>query len=120
MTHISHTSCLSMISSENRFPLFGIMLWLGACSAAASVRQDLRHLLNLRLVVPFAVRREDVADEEISDVQAVDGARQRLDVDVLANDAGRLPLREPVDHRAPDMRPPNAHDRVAQLLVLRD
>src|SRR5262245_56430012 len=88
-------------------------------NAAGAMRKDFRHLLDLGHLIPFTSQRDNVADADISHIQAVNDTRQGLDIDLLANDAIALPSPEPLHPRAPDMLAPKPGDRLSELIVLR-
>src|SRR4029450_11670237 len=84
------------------------------------MHQQVGHLTDLVLIVPGRIGLESVANEEVAQVDAVDGARQAVDIDVCTPLALALHGAQAVAHRTPDALAPDRLDAIAELDVVRE
>jgi hypothetical protein len=62
----------------------------------------------------------NAAEKQITDVEAIDGPDQRLEIDVLPQRAVGLELSDGREHWVPEMPAPEAREVIAQLGVARE
>jgi hypothetical protein len=69
----------------------------------APAEQYVGHLLELFCIVPLAVCGMNAAEKQVTDVEAIDGPDQRLEIDVLPQRAVGLELSDGREHWVPEM-----------------